>query len=59
MMQAWADYLDRLRVGRGELAATDGVLSAACNNPVDESRSRKRPHGVPTAQLELSLGLRS
>lgn len=32
MMQAWADYLDRLRVGHGELLATDAVPSEPSND---------------------------
>jgi len=59
MMQAWADYLDRLRVGRAEIVATDAAPSEPSNDPVDESRKRTKPHGVPTAQLALSLDVRS
>ncbi len=59
MMQAWADYRDGLRVGSSEIVATDTVRSEPSNDPVDESRERKKPHGVPTAQLELSLDIGS
>lgn len=55
MMQAWADYLDRLRVGGSEIVATDAAPSEPSNGPVDKSRKRKKPHDVPTAQLELGL----
>jgi hypothetical protein len=57
--RATSRFYDRLRVGRAEIVATDAVPSEPSNDPVDESRKRKKPHGVPMAQLELSLDIRS
>ena len=57
MMQAWADYLDRLR-GDSEIVAVAAPAEPP-NDPVDELRKRKKPRGVPTAQLELGLDIRS
>jgi hypothetical protein len=59
MMQAWADYLDRLRVGGSEMVTTDTVPPEPSIGVVDEPRKRKKSHGALTAQLELSLGIRS
>lgn len=59
MMQAWADYLNRLRVGGSEVVAADTAPSKPSHHPVDRSRKRKEPQGVPVAQLEFGFGMRS
>jgi len=59
MMQAWADYLDRLRAGGGEIVATDAAPPVPSSDAVHQSSKRKKSHSVPTAQLELGLGIKS
>ena len=59
MMQAWAYYLDGLRGSGSEIAINDAAPLESSNDAVDDPPKRKKPRSVPTAQLELGLGIRS
>jgi integrase len=57
MMQAWADYLDRLRAGSRQLSPTDAALPAPPNDTLHHSQGRKKGRDI-AAQLELALSFR-
>ena len=59
MMQAWADYLHRLRRGSREVCATGDTPSEPTNTTVDDSRKREKARNGTGPQLELALSIRT
>ena len=61
MMQAWADYLDRLRTGHSETSVPDGrdrrsSVGTQPEKPAQgQNNSRKRPQGRDTTASQLEL----
>jgi len=55
MMQAWADYLDRLRVGRRDGSSIGGTLARPPTDTASLSRKREKVKDGAASQLELAL----
>ena len=58
MMQAWADYLGRLRIGSQEVCSAEPIPSRPRNANIDDTSSHKKACNIVAAQLELTLDVR-
>ena len=57
MMQAWADYLDQLRVGNRAPSPSDTTPIGLPDDTIAQSRRPKKPRDVVAPQLELALSV--